>query len=132
MNPGDKSHPLTQKILQHQRRAAKGYACPLCTEVYHQEQTLWDHGLKNHLDLLGELGSTEMANAMRKKFRQQALDKAYVDFCTTSASRLPKILFPIHTSLLTLGAGKIRQSLKSSHHRLILLKWILDSSLGTK
>ena len=140
MNPGDKSHPLTQKILEHQRRVAKGYACPFCTEVYHQEQTLWDHALKNHLNLLGDLGSTEMANAMQKKVRQQALQKAYVDFCTTSASRLPKISFPIQTSLLTLEAGKIRQSPKSSHHhQLILLKWrpspirkILDSSPGTK
>lgn len=101
MNLGDKSHPLAQKILEHQRRCAKGYACPLCTDVYHQEQTLWDHALKNHLNLLGDLESTEMANAVRKRFRQQALDKAYVDFCTASTSRLP--FLPILASLLTLG-----------------------------
>ena len=76
MNPGGTSHPLTQKILQHQRRAAKGYACPLCTDLYHQEQTLWDHALKNHLNVLGESGPTEVANETRKRFRQQALDKA--------------------------------------------------------
>ena len=77
MSSGEKAHPLARRILEHQRRSAKGYACPLCTEVYHEEQTLWDHALKIHQNLHGE----------RRHFRQQALDKAYVDFCTTSASR---------------------------------------------
>ena len=88
MNPGDKPHPIAQDFLKLQRRSARGYACPLCTEVYHQEQTLWDHGLKNHRDSLGELGSTEVAST-RRHFRQQALDKAYVDVSITHRSSFP-------------------------------------------
>ena len=77
MSSGDKPHPLARNFLELQRRSAKGYACPLCTEVHHQEQTLWDHALRNHQNSLGELGSTEVAR--RRQFRQQALDKAYVN-----------------------------------------------------
>ena len=102
MNSGDKSHPFARNYLEHQRRSANGYACPFCTEVYHQDQepALWEHGLQNHPDSLGNLGSTEMANTViRRRFRQQALDKAYVDFCTTSTSRLPTF-YPFHSGQL--------------------------------
>ena len=89
MNSGDKPHPLVRNFLELQRRSAKGWPCPLCTEEYHQEQTLWDHGLQDHQNSLGELESTEVASRVRRQFRQQALDKAYVDFYTIPASQSP-------------------------------------------
>ena len=105
MNLGDKAHPIAQNFLEHQRRSAKGYACPLCTDLYYQDQILWDHALKNHRDSLGDLGSMEMANTVRKRFRQQALDKArlYVDFCTTAASRLPPCYLSLSGQLADVG-----------------------------
>lgn len=103
MDLGDRSHPLAQKFLEYQRRSTKGYPCPSCTDVYHQEQTLWDHALKIHRESLGDLGSTEMVNTVRKRFRQEALDKAYVDFFTTSASRLPTYYYSHSGELADVG-----------------------------
>ncbi len=70
----NKVHPFTG-FLELQRKTAKGYTCPICEEIYHQEPKIWAHGLRNHQEYLGNTGSTEKAEGIRKRFRQEALDK---------------------------------------------------------
>ena len=77
-NPPKKPNPLARDFLESKRRSAKGYACPFCTEVYHQEPKIWEHALQNHRASLGDLKTEEKTESARKQFRQLALDKAYV------------------------------------------------------
>ena len=64
--------------LELRRKTARGYACPFCRETYQAEPKLWSHGTQNHRSLLGDWQSTEAADVVRKQYRQQAIDKAYV------------------------------------------------------
>ena len=96
MNKGH--HPLAD-FLELQRKTAKGYACPVCTQTLSQEPKIWEHGVQNHPEYLGDIGSAEKADNARQRFRQEALDKAYVRMLFPNALR-PHFRVQLHTCSL--------------------------------
>ena len=73
----EKPHFLARKIQNYQRQAARGYICPICSQYYPQEPKIWEHALRAHLEVLGISSSTEQ-NDIRKKFRNEAMERAWV------------------------------------------------------
>ena len=70
-------HPITRNFLELQRKTARGFACPLCEQIYHEDLKIWNHGVSKHAQYLGTLGSGEKAqDGARRRFRQQAIEKA--------------------------------------------------------
>ena len=68
---------VARKFQDAQRLAAKGYACPLCSETFHAEPKLWEHGRTRHIKELG-LSDAVAEAEIRKRFRHDAVGKAYV------------------------------------------------------
>ena len=77
MSNESKHHFLARKIQDFQRSTARGYVCPVCTELFQQEPKLWQHAKSSHPDSLGYSEPAGEAEA-RKQFRQEAIDRAYV------------------------------------------------------
>ena len=80
---GDKQHFLERKIQEIQRLSAKGYLCPLCNVEFHQEPKLWDHAKRMHSQALA-IPDSGPENEVRKRFRTESMELAYVDPQDTS------------------------------------------------
>ena len=83
MTQGSRGLPVTRNFLELQRPSKKGYCCPICPEIshqepriWHQEPRIWEHALKVHKELLGALETPEMVRVARQKYREQALAHA--------------------------------------------------------
>lgn len=73
----DKPHFLAGKFQDFQRLSARGFACPICNQSYQHESKIWEHAQREHLDVLG-LDSSADQTEIRKKFRIEAMERAYV------------------------------------------------------
>ena len=75
---GDKPAFVARKFQDAQKLAAKGYSCPICSDNFQADLKLWDHAKKQHPD---ELDLTKVGDEehVRKRFRREAIEKAYVD-----------------------------------------------------
>ncbi|KAL2043723.1 hypothetical protein N7G274_003242 [Stereocaulon virgatum] len=88
-HPPRKIIPLERDFLESKRKSAKGYACPVCNDIYTQEPRLWGHGLQNHRAFLGGLGTEEETKEARRQFRQQALEKGQKRAKSDKAAPVP-------------------------------------------
>lgn len=73
----EKPHFLARRFQNLQRRTARGFICPICSQYYEQEPKIWEHAVRAHLEVLGISSPTEQ-NEIRKKFRNEAMERAYV------------------------------------------------------
>jgi hypothetical protein len=73
----DKPHFLARKIQDFQRLSARGYVCPICSEYFQHENKIWAHAQEAHAEALGISNATE-AGLIRRKFRHEAMERAYV------------------------------------------------------
>lgn len=73
----DKPHFLARKIQDFQRLSARGYVCPVCGHYCQHEPKIWEHAQRAHLDVLGISSATDQGE-IRKKFRNEAMERAYV------------------------------------------------------
>lgn len=70
----EKPHFLARRIENYQRASARGFVCPLCSQFYQHEAKFWEHAEGKHLEVLAISTSTEQN--VRKKFRNEAMEKA--------------------------------------------------------
>ena len=97
MSNESKHHFLVRKIQDSQRSIARGYVCPVCTELFQQEPKLWQHAKSSHPEALGYTELAGEAEA-RKQFRQEALDRAYV---VSSFLHVSRELYPLVFAVIT-------------------------------
>lgn len=73
----DKPAFVARKFQDAQKLAAKGYSCPLCSDTFPADPKLWQHAKVRHYEELG-LGDMADEEGTRKRFRREAIEKAYV------------------------------------------------------